>query len=288
MTISEMHDAFKLELDKTSSLQLPAFEPEEIDYWLNRAIRQFIKNKFTGTDKGVGFEQISKRIMDLSAVVKEDVLEYKKGSPVQLYKGTLKENSYIANLEACSEEVWFIVGEEVKIGFLSLLDTAEEVTSVVSGNCYYVVSGTFLQDGITYTSGDYFIATSNASVGSASIIMVSLKRQGVTECTTDTYRPSIDNPYSEHRLHYEEAKPLRLVYQREVELITDGSYGVVSYYVRYVKKPLEVSSGIPTVDCELPDHTHDEIVVLAANLALENIEQQGRYQSHSVELNKVE
>ena len=37
MTISEMHLAFKLELDKTSALELPSFEPEEIDFWLNAA-----------------------------------------------------------------------------------------------------------------------------------------------------------------------------------------------------------------------------------------------------------
>ena len=35
MDIEAMHIGFKVELDKTSSLELPAFEAEEIDYWLN-------------------------------------------------------------------------------------------------------------------------------------------------------------------------------------------------------------------------------------------------------------
>lgn len=45
MTISEMHIAVKLGLDKSSYLTLPAFEPEEIDYWLNVAQRQFVLNR---------------------------------------------------------------------------------------------------------------------------------------------------------------------------------------------------------------------------------------------------
>jgi hypothetical protein len=39
--------------------------------------------------------------------------------------------------------------------------------------------------------------------------------------------------------------------------------------------------------CNLPEHTHDEIVRFSANMVLENIEQE-RYKSHTVELSKVE
>lgn len=288
MTITEMHDAFKMELDKSSSLQLPSFEPEEIDYWLNRAIRQFVKNRFTGTDRGVGFEQISKRAMDLSVLVEEETLNYKVGTPVELTLGTIKDNSYIANLERCAENLWFIVGEEVEIAYLSILDSTTLVTSgnLVVGNAYKVYSGTITHDGVSYGVGEYFEATLTTFAGVGTVIAASDKKQGVTECTVNTYRSHIDNPYSEHRLHYEEAKPLRLIFKRYAELITDGNYGILSYSVRYVKQPVEVSIG-GSVDCELPDHTHDEIVVLAADLALENIEQP-RFKSHQVVLNKVE
>ena len=46
MTIVETHRAVKLELDKSSALELPAFEPEEIDYWINKAIEQFVDGKY--------------------------------------------------------------------------------------------------------------------------------------------------------------------------------------------------------------------------------------------------
>ena len=231
MNISEMHRAFKLELDKSSALELPSFEPEEIDFWLNMAIRSFVKNRYRGKQDGVGFEQIAKRTMDLSEIVVEDTLS--------VTEGTIKENSYVADLTSCTGDLWFIVGEEVDI---------------------------------TYTR-----------LGQSS---PTTKRQGVTQCNANNYRSSIDDPYSEHRLHYEEAKPLRLIYQRTVELITDGSYTVDDYMVRYIKKPVEVAIGTNT-DCDLPEHTHDEVTKLAANMVLENIEQP-RYKSHVVELNKVE
>jgi ABC-type multidrug transport system fused ATPase/permease subunit len=74
--------------------------------------------------------------------------------------------------------------------------------------------------------------------------------------------------------------------QDSVELITDGNYSVIKYYLRYLRKPATVVLS-PAVNCDLPEHTHDEIVKLAANMTLENIEQP-RYKSHINELNKVE
>ena len=111
------------------------------------------------------------------------------------------------------------------------------------------------------------------------------KRQGVTEATVNTYRALIDNPYSEHRLHYEEAKPIRLFLGNTVELITDGDYDILYYYLRYLKKPAEIVYG--TVDCDLPEHTHDEIVKTAVRMALENIEQP-RYGSFAQEVSVME
>jgi hypothetical protein len=227
-----MHLAFKLELDKTSALELPSFEPEEIDFWLNAAITRFVKTRYTGSDKGVGFEGNMKRIEDLRSLIVDDIL-------LPVLPGSIRPNSWVYDTSTFSTERWFILGEEVDIEYIKLGDTN-----------------------------------------------ISTKRQGITECNISTYRSHIDDPYSEHRLHYEEAKPLRLIYGECVELITDGNYEPSFYYLRYLRKPITVSlTG--DIDCDLPIHTHDEIVVLATNMVLENIEQP-RYQTHSNELNKIE
>jgi hypothetical protein len=218
MTIANMHIGVKLELDKTDSLELAAFEPEEIDFWLNNAIRRFVKLRYDE------FEHTQKRIDDLRTLTKHDadITPYVSDYP----------NGYSFNLPS---DYWFTLSEECKIKV-----TATEVES----------------------------------------------RQGITECTLDEYSEKIEDPFSEHILHYQTAKPIRIYNVNSVELVSDGTYIANAYYLTYLKKPDEVSVTSPT-DCNLPEHTHDEIVKLAANMMLENIEQP-RYQTHSREVNTME
>lgn len=60
----DMHNAFRLNLDKSSSLVgNPDFLPEEIDYWLNNAQDRFVKQRFKEFEQGI------KRITDLQTLV---------------------------------------------------------------------------------------------------------------------------------------------------------------------------------------------------------------------------
>jgi len=232
MTISEMHDAFKLELDKIESLQYPSFTTNEIDYWLNRAIREFVKTRYSGINpKREGFEQSQKRIDDLRTLVREVTV------PCTI-TGAIKPNGYVltdgfGNAQFSTAAYWLSLGEEVSI----------------------------------------------TPTGSTAI------RQGVTEITYDEYTYELDNPYSTYRLHYGKAKPLRLFYNNTIEFISDGTYAVNNAYIRYIKSPVEVVYS--TIDCDLPENTHDEIVSLSVRLALENIEQP-RHQSYSQEVSVME
>lgn len=112
-----------------------------------------------------------------------------------------------------------------------------------------------------------------------------IKRQGITESTSDTYQRQVSDPYSPHVLHYENAKPLRLFYDSYTELITDGDYSINYYHLRYIKAPLKIYLDGP--DCELPVHMHAEVINKAVNLYLENIGDP-RYQTNKVELNTNE
>lgn len=63
-------------------------------------------------------------------------------------------------------------------------------------------------------------------------------------------------------------------------VLTDGTFSIGNFRVSFIKKPVEITYGVnypspvANVDCELPEHTHKEIVALAAQIALENIESQ--------------
>lgn len=217
MTIANMHIAVKLGLDKTSALDLPAFEPEEIDHWLNKAILKFVKTRYSGVNvKGESFEQTQKRVDDLSTLVKYTTLV--------LTAGTEYPNSFIVNT------------------------------------------------GVNTWPSDYLLTIAE-EVGTSTSL-----RWGVTQCNHDEYRQKIDDPYSEHISHYGSAKPLRLFDDTNVKLIGDGTYTLSNYYLTYLREPATVDVDTPT-NCDLPDHTHDEIVELTVNMMLENIEQP-RMQTH--------
>ncbi len=65
------------------------------------------------------------------------------------------------------------------------------------------------------------------------------------------------------------------------ELISDGTYDILRYILRYIKRPEQINLANNN-DCELADHTHSEIVTLAVGMALENTANP-RFQTHMVE-----
>lgn len=111
------------------------------------------------------------------------------------------------------------------------------------------------------------------------------KIQGVTQTTHDKFRNMIDNPLSQHRLHYQEARPLRVFVGNNVQLISDGNYSIPTYHLTYIRMPSDISI-FDSTDCELYEQNHSEIVSLAVNMYLEN---QGdrRYQTQTVQLEKT-
>jgi len=114
MTILEMHTAFRLELDKVNSLQYPDFTSIEIDYWLNRSIREFVKTRYSGLNAHrSAFEQTQKRIDDLRTLVREVNIPCTS-------VGSTKPNGYVltngfSNTAFASAPYWLSLGEEVSL-----------------------------------------------------------------------------------------------------------------------------------------------------------------------------
>lgn len=233
MDVETMHIAVKQHLDKTTALDLAAYEPEEIDFWLNEAIRKFVKTRYSGFNiKRESFEETQKRTDDLRTLL--------SSSDLTLKTDATYPNSWIVDTAAnlWPTDYWFAISEEAS-------------TATISG-------------------------------------VASVVRFGLTQCSHDEYRQKIDDPYAEHILHYGTAKPLRFFDDEYVRIITDGNYTLGTYHLTYLRKPAEVDNDpVGTTDCDLPEHTHDEIAKLAATMMLENIEQP-RYQTHMNEVNTME
>lgn len=104
------------------------------------------------------------------------------------------------------------------------------------------------------------------------------KRIKVKPITHDEYTINIENPFKQP---YNELV-WRLDYSRTTdntnpkrhELITDGSYDITTYHLRYLRKPTDIVVDLDTpanqVHCVLNEITHQRIVDLAVEIALEN------------------
>jgi hypothetical protein len=133
---------------------------------------------------------------------------------------------------------------------------------------------------------DYFItASEEVDIYFVKDSIPVTERQGIKEITSDRYRHEIDNPFGGHILHYGLARPLRLYQGEDVLLISDGNYTIPTYYLRYIKYPAVVA--LPSTNCDLPNHTHSEIIKLAIGMFLENTTDK-RYGSYSNEINTME
>jgi len=111
--------------------------------------------------------------------------------------------------------------------------------------------------------------------------------QPITECTANNYVSQVHDPLSSHRLHYNTASPLRLIKGDTIELITDGTYAIYNYIIRYIKNPTSFVTLESTESPDFPVHAHPEIVKIAVNIAIENIESP-RSQSYPIKVAEME
>lgn len=109
------------------------------------------------------------------------------------------------------------------------------------------------------------------------------------EGTIETIDRIRENSLSEYRLRYTKARPIKLIARDLIKLYTDGKYKVSVYKISYLRKPNKIDIHTNPFDeyVDMPEHTHIEIVKLAAQLYLEN---QGnpRYNSYSNEVATME
>lgn len=70
MTIRDFHNNFDIEVDKTIDFEYPYILPEQKDYWINKSIGRFVKERtYPKNPNQKGFEETQKRIEDLRTLV---------------------------------------------------------------------------------------------------------------------------------------------------------------------------------------------------------------------------
>lgn len=76
-------------------------------------------------------------------------------------------------------------------------------------------------------------------------------------------------------------EPLTTIRQDFIDIYTSDIFIMESVKITYIRKPLPISLSLG-YDCELPDHTHQEIVSMAASSILEELSDP-RYKSQRIE-----
>lgn len=109
------------------------------------------------------------------------------------------------------------------------------------------------------------------------------------ESSVETIDRQLNNSLSEHILKYCFARPLKLIQGNEIHLYTDGQYKVKEYKITYLRRPLKINIHINPFDeyVDMPEHTHSEIVKIAAQMYIENQNNQ-RLNTHNAEVQEME
>jgi len=288
-----MHNAVRILVDKIDSLSFVNIEPEEIDFFLNKEMERFIKHRTIGVNAGdKGFEETQKRMDDLRIITKNIVL---LPDPVSLDN---KPNGRFVTLPSIiGDTYWFSINEEANILVAKCNSPKVLSGSIQPGVTYIVSSGSIVYNLVTYNEGDTFIGTTG-DVGGLPFDIVDYTGDGIVNSTEikrvevkplqhDDYNKTINDPFNKPIVsgQFNQLRRLQLDGKMEV-LLPKGLVILQDYILRYIRKPVQISLTSST-DCELADHTHQEIVDMTVSSILETIES-GRYQTNLNELNKLE
>ena len=254
----DMHNAFRLNLDKSSSLVgNPDFLPEEIDYWLNNAQDRFIKQRMFGNNsKGEGYQQSNKRISDLSNITvwSNDIINYSFG----VHTLPLISSSIGSNVMECD--------------LTNSINTYGTPTStlgdyVYAPYMYFVYS--MLYGNIPLTGGALNLIVDTE---------ISFKEVGKYISTSINPTPFIRKPLVAFRQNAVYTYGLSNSISNTIIYFIYDSVTITptSFSLMYIKQPKQLTSQTPTGYqtnvCELSPETHEEIVNIAVNLVIENIE----------------
>ncbi len=294
MTTQEMHTAVAILFDKEDTLNYPNFQAEHLDFFLNLAQDRFVKHRYDGANaRNKGVEETQKRSDDL-----KNVTDVANITPLVSSADNYPNGRFVSLPSTVSDQYWFAMTEQADV--TRKVCSGKVITSgnIVDGQLYIVLDNSITYDGVTYTSNQSFTGTTTTAgsdvvtvttyTGSGNVYKAKRDRVSVKPMQHDDYNMIIEDPFNKPMLDYKGKSLLRrLEFQSKIEVIFPHSDLIFnSYIVRYIRKPRRISLSSLT-DCELADHTHQEIVEMAVSSMLENVESD-RYQSNLNELNKLE
>jgi hypothetical protein len=273
MTVQEMHIAFRLGLDKSNSSFVPAYEPEEIDYWLNFSLERFIKQRLFGTNtKKTNFPNDTKRQEDLYPLLVQN--------PNLGIHNPMLFPITVANVNTATSPLprdfyhlihTYATYEKTKDPYNGRVFTRDLI--LIDDNIYKALSR--IWGGLTNTTAVNGVANTISFNKHAYYRLL-----GANDHSPALNVPS-NSPYPTNNLNIVDPLP------RYIQVFLPSFSRLKAVGLSYIRKWRDISILSPNSTIELPEHTHQEIVDIAVNTVLENLGDP-RYQSNTNELNKQE
>jgi len=256
-----MRYEFMVGYDKITNLAAPGYTDAEVSVLLNQAQEEFVKTTYhpLGNKYRQGYENTEKRRKDLSNLTST--------ANIQQYVTTTTYCHPNGRFYILPVDILYAIQEEAVI---SIDNECDSVTTTISLDRETGIS--------TITVKDY----------------TNLMRIPVKPITHDDYNYIIKSPFKKPsktkvlRLDYNDDNNMSL---RTHELITDGTYDVVRYFLRYIRKPVSIvvnrTNPLAMVDSELDSSVHREIISIAIRMAT-GITKPEDYQIKTIEETKTE
>lgn len=235
MNIREMQYQFGIQLNQfDDALEL---DSDDIQYWLNKAQYDIVKSRYSGyTADQRGFEQSQRRIDDIRQLfVRGTKLDYAYVNTSPTFPDATE--GYLEQWADFPSNYMFLISSRSKIAYN-----------------FPTIAYT------TASQGDHDVATpSNPYVS-----RIVFNRYA----TADTIYKLLDDPFNKTK----PSSPISIISENMIYIIADETFIVTDIYIDYIRKPQEMNIK-GNVDCELPEHLHEEIVQRAVDLLLNNTRQ---------------
>lgn len=284
MTVAEMHTSFKILLDKLDSLNYANISPEQIDFILNKEQDRFVKHRYDGMQaRSIGMEESQKRSDDLRNITISASL-----TPLAASSDNKKNGRFVDLPSSSGEEYWFAIQEEANVVRKSCPEKVVNSGDIKEGQLYVVFDSSVTYNNTTVNSGEYFYGAADIFTysGTGKVYEAVLERAEVKPTTHDKYNKIENDPFNKPVVDDSNKQLRRLQLGGRMEILLPDDTTLDTYILRYIRRPRRISLS-SSIDCELAEHTHQEIVDMAVSSTLESIESP-RYRSHLNELGKLE
>jgi hypothetical protein len=242
MTANEMANELELKLDRSDSFGSPGYEDFELSSVLSEATNFYVKKFYDEVNnrKGKGFEEIEIRNQGLAALIKD-----------------------VASLPASASQVGVISNSLLQGKFFDLptdhMYTIFEECTIDKTEC-----------STTYPIYAYILTVAHNEI---------------QRFNWSKYKKPFYQSYGDSRVW-------RIEYSRQVsgvipsqaatakrhEILTDGTFNIAAYHMRYLKNPSNIVVDRDTPanqrNCELDESTHRVIIDIATDLMMQRVKEQ--------------